>query len=190
MKKNGFVFVETIIAIIVLSSSLLLLYTSFSKLLQIAKTRLNYDDLNYIYRSWYLKKELQNLNVSSVLRYLSDNDNKYFLTVGLEYDSLFSGYEDKKDYFSNFLSDFEVSQILIIKENKLSTLKRFDENCNYQGLKKTVCNDLYGGVSPNMISYLKTIDVDFPCIYILAVEYTLCSDDNTDCKNYYSWVSM
>ena len=45
MKKNGFVFVETIIAIVVLTSSLLLLYSTFSKILQSEKTRVYYDDV-------------------------------------------------------------------------------------------------------------------------------------------------
>ena len=61
MKKNGFVFVETIVAIVVLTSSLLLLYSSFSKILQSEKTRVYYDDISYIYRSWYIKSKINEL---------------------------------------------------------------------------------------------------------------------------------
>ena len=58
MKKNGFVFVETIVAIIVLTSSLLFLYSSFTKILQSEKNRVYYDDIAYIYRSWHIKNKI------------------------------------------------------------------------------------------------------------------------------------
>lgn len=66
MKKNGFVFVETIIAIVVLTSSLLLLYSTFNKVLQSEKTRVYYDDVTYIYRSYYIKNRINELNMMAV----------------------------------------------------------------------------------------------------------------------------
>ena len=62
MNKKGFVFIETIIVVIVLTSSLLLLYTSFNKILQSEKTRVNYDDINYIYRTYYVQTLLDSAN--------------------------------------------------------------------------------------------------------------------------------
>ena len=66
MKKNGFVFVETIIAIVVLTSSLLLLYSSFNKVLQSEKTRVYYDDIAYIYRSYYLKNSIKKSKINDI----------------------------------------------------------------------------------------------------------------------------
>jgi len=194
MKKNGFVFVETIVAVVILTSSLLLLYSTFSKILQSEKTRVYYDDVNYIYRTWYVKERINSLNIMAALRDITSNTDKYFVTVGIEYDNLFTGYEREKTYISNLLEDYEVSQIIILKENKIDNLKKctlecsLDSNCNdYEN-----CNGLYTNLSDEMINYLKTIYIDVSCNYVLAVEYNTCtgSNGNDNCKRYYSWVSV
>lgn len=192
MKKNGFVFVETIVAVVILTSSLLLLYSTFSKILQSEKTRVYYDDVNYIYRTWYVKERINSLNIMAALRDITSNTDKYFVTVGIEYDNLFTGYEKEKTYISNLLEDYEVSQIIILKENKIDNLKKctlecsLDSNCNdYEN-----CNGLYTNLSDEMINYLKTIYIDVSCTYVMVIEYNTCSSDNTNCKSYYSWVSV
>lgn len=194
MKKNGFVFVETIIAIVVLTSSLLLLYSTFNKVLQSEKTRVYYDDVTYIYRSYYIKNRINELNMMAVLNDITSNQDKYFVTVGVEYQELFNGYEKEKTYIANMLEDYEVSQIIILKENKLDNLKKctlecsLDSTCNeYEN-----CNGMYTNLSDEFISYLKTIFVDVSCTYVMAVEYNTCtgSNGNDNCKKYYSWVSV
>ena len=173
MKKNGFVFVETIVAVVILTSSLLLLYSTFSKILQSEKTRVYYDDVNYIYRTWYVKERINSLNIMAALRDITSNTDKYFVTVGIEYDNLFTGYEREKTYISNNL--------------KKCTLEcSLDSNCNdYEN-----CNGLYTNLSDEMINYLKTIYIDVSCTYVMVIEYNTCSSDNTNCKSYYSWVSV
>lgn len=203
MKKNGFVFVETIIAIVVLTSSLLLLYSTFNKVLQSEKTRVYYDDIAYIYRSYYLKKRISKLNMNTILNDITNNNDKYFVTVGMEYQDLFKGYEKERTYFSNMLQDFDVNQIIVLKENKLNDLKSCTlecglnpENCNVESQNKTVisnqCNAIYTNLSDEFISYLKSIYVDVSCTYIMAIEYNICTGSNgfDNCKRYYSWVSV
>ena len=192
MKKNGFVFVESIIAVVVLASSLLLLYSSFTTILQTEKTRVYYDDASYIYRTWYLKELFNNLNFTAVIRDLTSNDTKDFVTVGPEYQGLFEGHEQDRDLVTKLLSDFEVNQIIVMKENKVDDLKKCtqecvnDRNCsNYEN-----CNNLYMNLSDTMISYLKTINIDLSCTYVFAVEYTTCNMGNTNCHKYHSWVSV
>ena len=194
MKKNGFVFVETIIAIVVLTSSLLLLYSTFNKVLQSEKTRVYYDDVTYIYRSYYLQNRMNELNMMAVLNDITSNQDKYFVTVGVEYQELFKGYEKEKTFIANMLEDYEVSQIIILKENKLDNLK----NCTLECSLDTTCNEyencngIYTNLSDEFISYLKTIFVDVSCTYVMAVEYNTCtgSNGNDNCKKYYSWVSV
>ena len=53
MNKKGFVFTETIVAIVILTSALLLIYTSFNNVLQSEKIRVDYDDVAYIYRTYF-----------------------------------------------------------------------------------------------------------------------------------------
>ena len=54
--KKGFVFVETIIVIAVLITSLLYLYSTYIALSNNEKARLLYDDVSYLYRTYYVKK--------------------------------------------------------------------------------------------------------------------------------------
>ncbi len=190
--KNGFVFIETIIAIVVLTSSLLLIYKSFNNILQAEKTRISYDDISYIYRSEYLKERLNDLNLNAALKGLLNDNQKYFITIGMEYEGLFSGKEAEKDFMAKLLADFEVEQMIIIKENKIDDLKKcnlecaLDSSCaNYSN-----CNNITSNISEEFLNYLKTIYIDIPCTYVLAVEYQTCGSDNTNCRNYYSWVSV
>lgn len=194
MKKNGFVFVETIIAIVVLTSSLLLLYSSFNKVLQSEKTRVYYDDITYIYRSWYIKERLNELNIIPLLNDITSNQEKYFVTVGVEYQDLFNGYEKEKTYISNLLEDYEVNQIIVLKENKLDDLKKCTLECSLDSscADYEKCNGLYTNLSDEFINYLRTIFVDVSCTYIMVVEYNTCTGENgfNNCKRYYSWVSV
>lgn len=192
MKKNGFVFVETIVAVVVLSSALLLLYSSFTNILLSEKTRVYYDDVNYIYRSWYLKETLYNLNFNSIIRELTSNENRYFLTVGPEYQDLFNGYQQEKDMFTNLYNEFEAKQMIILKENKLDNLKKCNQSCiqdhNCSDADYQNCNNLYMNLSETMIDYMKTIYIDVPCTYVFVAEYNTCN--NINCRRYYSWVSV
>ncbi|MBE6156993.1 MAG: hypothetical protein E7161_04560 [Firmicutes bacterium] len=192
MRKNGFVFIETIVAVIVLTSSLLLLYSSFNKILQLEKTRVYYDDINYIYRTWHIKSRLNELNITSALKEITSNQDNYFVTIGIEYQDLFVGYENKLNFISNLLNAYEVNQMLILKENKIDDLKEcslecsLDQNCaGYD-----ICNSMYTSLSDEMIKFLDTLYIDVSCTYVLVVEYRTCASDGTNCKNYYSWVSV
>ncbi len=192
MKKNGFVFVESIIAVVILASSLLLLYSSFTTILQTEKTRVYYDDASYIYRTWYLKELFNNLNFTAVIRDLTANENKDFVTVGAEYQGLFEGHEQDRSLVNKLLSDYEVNQIIVMKESKVDDLKKCTQECannrscsNYES-----CNNLYMNVSESMLGYLKTINIDLSCTYVFVAEYTTCNAGNTNCHKYYSWVSV
>lgn len=192
MKKNGFVFIETIVAIVVLTSSLLLLYSTFNKVLQSEKTRVYYDDMAYIYRSYYLRNNLNDLNMVPVLNDLTNNNNNFFVTVGVEYQDLFKGYAKEETYFRSMLEYFDVEQMIIIKENKLDNLKRctLENSMNPSYSEYENCNGLYSNLSEDFITYLKTIYIDVSCTYVLAVEYNTCQSDDTNCRRYYSWVSV
>ena len=192
MKKNGFVFVETIVAVVVLTSSLLLLYTSFTKVLQSEKTRVNYDDIAYIYRSFYVKNRLQDLNMKGVLNDLANDQNKYYVTIGIEYDKIFNGYENDRTFITNLFQDYEVSQVIVFKENKLDNIKK----CTYECSLNTNCEDyencngIYTNLSDDFSKYLKSIYIDVSCTYVMAIEYNTCTGNEGNCRKYYSWVSV
>lgn len=192
MKKNGFVFVETIVSIIILTSALLLLYTSFNKVLQAEKSRVYYDDINYIYRTYYIKNQLQNLNFNNILNSLNEDEDKYFATIGLNSTALFLGHDNYNTYISNLLRDFDVSQIVIVKTNKIDDMKKCNKECalNSNCEDYVVCSNIYTNIEEDMINYLNNVNVDISCIYIIAIEYNTCNSNNTSCRKYYSWVSV
>lgn len=190
MKKSGFVFVETIVVITILTASLMLLYSTFNKILQTEKTRTYYDDSNYIYRTYNVLKLMDNLNLNGPLSDLGDEESsKYFITIGVEYDSLFTG-SSSKSFFGNVLRNYEIKQMILVKSNKINNIKKCKEECSNDAscLEHDDCNMLYTNLSSGMISYLKSINIELDCPYILAIEYEYCKD--SICKNYYSWVGV
>ena len=195
MNKKGFVFIETIIVVIVLTSSLLLLYTSFNKILQSEKTRVNYDDINYIYRTYYVKTLLDSANFTLPMRDLDEKTEGskgiHFVTIGLEYSGLFDGLDNKKTLFRNMINDFEIEQIILLNPRKLDNIKR----CTKENSQDTSyaeysnCNMLYTNLSDGMVTYLKALNIDLDSVYLLVIEYKSCNNNNI-CKNYYGWVGV
>ena len=72
MKNNkGFVFIETIITIVILTAALLYIYSNFTNILIKEKTRVHYDDVAYIYRTHFIKEYfyvviLEKLHIKSI----------------------------------------------------------------------------------------------------------------------------
>lgn len=58
-KTNGFVFMETIVVLSVLSVTLLLLFGSFNYLLKVSKTESNFDTTEMIYKTYYTKQIME-----------------------------------------------------------------------------------------------------------------------------------
>lgn len=189
MNNKGFVYIETIIAVVVLTSSLLLMYTSFNHLLQAEKSRIYYDDIAYVYRTEYLKRSLNALNIKGILADLNESAIPYTI-VGAENDKLFLNSEKERNIFLGMMSDLEVSQIVIVRENRIDKLKSCNEECaldpycsNYD-----LCSDYFNNLSKDFISYIKSLYIDVSCTYVMLVEYKNCNDDF--CTNYYSWAGL
>ena len=187
VKKNGFIFVETIVAIVVLSSSLLLLYSTFFNILQSEKTRIYYDDINYIYRAYYIKKELYNSNFQSLLKTFANNGSVIELVNVQQLRN--------SEFFNEFLSDFEVRQMYIIKNGEsIRNLKNCTELCAYtasctNGATSTACKNLYDNANSDLLNYIKFLNVDVATDYVLVIEFNSC-DKNNNCRSYFSWVSV
>lgn len=69
MKNKGFVFVETIVVIVILSLGLVMVYQSFVNVLSNNKRRASYNDIAYIYRTYYIEDFLTNLNLEDYIDY-------------------------------------------------------------------------------------------------------------------------
>ena len=190
MKRNGFVFIETIIAIVVLTGSLLLIYSSFTHLYESEKVRVYYDDAAFIYRTHYLRDKITSLNIMPIIRDLENNEDVYFHVIGMDTKDLFLGYESEGAFVSQMIQDFAVKQMIILKNNKIDNLKKCSASCSLdkECSEFEDCNYLYLTLDEDFINYLKTIYVEDSSAYILAVSYHPC--ENSHCQNFYSWVSV
>ena len=66
--KKGFIFVETMVVIAFLGTVLLTVYSSFTTVLDTAKTRLYYDDSVYLYRTYYILSFLEENNLTDYIK--------------------------------------------------------------------------------------------------------------------------
>ena len=61
MKKNGFVLIETIVVIVVVSIALLTLFSSYYKILNTMNKESKYDNPEYLYMTYYIKNNQKNI---------------------------------------------------------------------------------------------------------------------------------
>ena len=160
MKKNGFTFIETIVTVVVLSTSLLYLYNSYSSIINDEEKRLYYDDVSYIYRTNYVRRFLEEYSNIESLK-LSFN-NTYVVTIGYDYYGLFSDNNlAMNESLAKIINNFNINQMLIIKSDMFN--KCLDNN-NY------LCKNSLGNVSYNMKKYINTLS-DTTYNYYLVIEY-------------------
>lgn len=138
MKKNGFVFVETIIVVVVLTVGMIMIYSSFSSVLNNSKRRATYDDVAYIYRTYYIQDYISSLDIEEYVSRNLNDDNKIIKFNCENNDYLFkidnnnvdnttsqfpTSQEVKKSLCADIMNYYNVSAIYITKYN-VSDLKR------------------------------------------------------------------
>ena len=136
MKKNGFVFVETVIVIVLLTIGMIMIYSSFSQVLNNTKRRVTYDDVAFIYRSYYIQDFISSLDIEEyVSRNLNENNkivkfncenNDYLFKIdsnNISNNEFPISQDVKKSFCANIYSLFDVSAIYITEYN-VSDLKR------------------------------------------------------------------
>lgn len=161
MQKNGFIFLESLIVIVTLISTLLLLYNSFKRITNNVKEKDNYDEINYIYRSEYLKENLQKNILDDFLKdqdYLEINNESAYLN----------------NYLKQLFKDFEVNNLIIVKTNSLNNLR------------KCLLNDACLNISSSFKTYIASTKISLSSSYILISEYKTCLKER--CQYNYSWV--
>lgn len=89
-KKNGFVFIETMITIVILAAALLTMYTLFTNMLVSEERRAYYDDPVYVYKANYLMEFLHDrFEYANTSRQALDPEIEL---IGLEY--MLTTYDD------------------------------------------------------------------------------------------------
>lgn len=187
-KKKGFVFVETLVVVAVLTASLLMLYSTFSASIRKEKTRIKYNDSVYLYRTYYLEKFFRNFRLDMISAGLNKEDDTkpYLLFTGFGCTSnIFIHEEENIGFCENLLSDLHVRN-LYLAYNDLSDL----QNCTTATGK---CESLLQG-NEDMGAYLKTIGGEGSSGYRIIAEYSETKEgeycDGDACEFYYATISL
>ena len=172
-KKNGFIFIETMIVVVVLLASLLLIYSSYMGLVSNNRRMARYDDPEFIYKTYSVGKfllDLKDENGSSIIAnkikeqntiikqiedgnqnnskspivYISINDNDLFYDASSSDSD--SGNKTRKDFFSSLYNSLNIQTIILLNKKQITSSK--------EGVKineSEISSDLY--------KYLMSIDV-------------------------------
>lgn len=181
MKKNnkGFVFVETIIVISFLATSLIIIYKSFNNLLTNEKKRLYYDDPVYLYRTYYVLDFLESHNITTFIeRELSENKieaNNKLLTEFVCQDSLVLQKNEERAWCESLVSQFSIKHIYFGYYDTTPLASCTDE----EGLKCGMQNSLKG-ISLNALQYIRTLGGKDLEGYRIIIEYEAKMEKKVD----------
>lgn len=178
MKKNGFVFVETIIVVVVLTVGMILIYSSFSSILNNSKRRTTFDDISYIYRTYYIQEFITSLNLedyvqeylikpnSKMIEFSCDNTSLYKIdrntTTQSEAVSMPVSEQIKQDFCKKIMLSLNVNKIYITKYDIVDLKKcttsggKLSSGCRESN--KSVY-DALNRLDSNTVFYLRTISV-------------------------------
>lgn len=188
--KKGFVFIETLIVVAILTVSLLMLYGTYSAVIRKEKKRISYNDSTYLYRTFYIENFFRNFNLENIVTNtkILNKDQKYITAINCNdifiYDSL------NKGFCETLVNDFHVRTIFLTF-NDLSPL----QNCtNASGICESLnsLGDRFGGTA----EYIKTLGKASTEGYRVIIEYSekkdgsYCADSDSDCKYYYATISL
>ena len=172
-KKNGFIFIETMIVVVVLLASLLLIYSSYMGLISNNRRMARYDDPEFIYKTYSVGKfllDLKDENGSSIISnkikeqnniikqiesgnkdnskspivYIYINDNDLFYDIPSVDNN--SGNKTRKDFFSILYNSLNIQTIILLNKKQITSSE--------EGVKineSEISSDLY--------KYLMSIDV-------------------------------
>lgn len=189
MKNKGFVFIETIVTVLVLSTSLLYLYNSYNNIIDKEETRVYYDDVAYIYKTNYIKRFLEeNANIEYVKN--EAFKKSYVTSIGNAFDNFFNEAqlaENMNNSLENILNNFRVNQMFLVKRNYIDECdgSETSDECYFNATDNAY----------NLTNYIKSIN-DTKHDYYLVVEYSEKVDSDgkitkctprvdTNCRNYF-----
>ena len=173
--KKGFVLMETIVVIVVISVALLTIFSSYNKILSKVKKENKYDTSEYIYMTNYIKK------------YLKDKITNNELNISV---TDICGESVSGDCTDNFTSsDYELSGKLDLKVKELydvekiyilTNLNKFDkEMVSPNNKKNSSFFDAY------MIDYIRKLDVsDKDELIIVEYKRPAKNNDYSDKQEY------
>lgn len=177
MNNKGYAFIETIIMILVLTSSLLLIYFSYKNIFNTEKNRLYYDDPAYIYKSYFTLKELLNV--------------EYFKNLNFKNNSLVLEYTLDQEKMSTYKSAYDIAKIYIIKPSIQTLLECKSDYLKGECATTTceLCKYSYQTFDEESLEYFKTLGSIKTDNYVFIFKYNETNCKDTDiCNKYFVWL--
>lgn len=166
--KKGFVFIETMIVIVVLITALLVLYSAYTGLLTIERRKARYDDPAFIYKTSTLGEFIMNIKFEdgeNIISKRMNEENFSISVINYNDQDLFNpsnqNIAGQKEFFHSLYDQFNVQDIKLINSNSIK-----EENINAFG------SDLY--------QYLKTFEKSNDIYYIVVSYAEKASGDRCD----------
>lgn len=188
--KKGFAFIETIITVVILSASLLYLYSTYSAILSDEKVRVYYDDPSFIYYTNYVKKFFEEYaDLENIKR--SKFNNTYVISIGTGYQNLLKD-RSMAAALEKIVESFRINHIAIVKSDMFN-------NC-FEGTEE-YCESSIKNLNYNMQKYVTSLS-DTKYNYYLVVEYAIRLDETTGkqvkctptidkrCQTYYASIGL
>ena len=166
--KKGFIFVETMVVIAFLGTVLLNVYSSFTTVLDNAKTRLYYDDPVYLYRSYYLLAFLEENNLTEYIKAkfgsVGTSSSTYIAEFGCTGSlSVVQGeLESNKSeiqFCTKLVEDWEISHIFIMPYI-VDSVVNCAANTNPEDINDVYCirNSALQNLSVQAVNFLYSLD--------------------------------
>lgn len=138
MKNKGFVLMETIIVIVVISVALLTIFSSYNKILRKTKSENKYDTSEYIYMTDFVKKHLSadickgEISVFSMDSTSGTPQNYYtkdYLNNSCDFSSS-NPFNIKGIYFLNSLTNVQDEALEKFNANMIDYIRKLDVGVN------------------------------------------------------------
>ena len=182
MNRKGFVFVETIIVIAIMLSSLMLIYSLYASSVSNENIRLRYDDTAKLYETFYLKKYLESFDLDALKARINDG-SPYQMVYRSQGEVFGSSYTNEKIFLENMWMDLHIESIILFASD-LSDVTSCDRND-----VAMICTNT------SLLNYLKSLDDLEDGTYRLVIEFAMNEDGQTctspiGCYYYYSSVKV
>lgn len=140
MKNKGFVLMETIIVIVVISVALLTIFSSYNKILTKVKAENKYDTSEYIYMTEYIKGYLKDCSSSLTVYGMGTNEtitknktlNNYYTDTSCKVNSVkgSSHLNIKKIYLLQYINDVNNDDLKKFDAYMIDYIRKLDVGNN------------------------------------------------------------
>ena len=117
MNNKGFIYIETIVTVVILLTTLVLLYSMYSRVIIREKEKLYYDDMAYIYKTISIK-DILNSNLTDNFNTIKENTQ--YLYILNENDNIYENYE----IMNNIQDFYHINNLIYMKIANLSNVKK------------------------------------------------------------------